>query len=123
MVVCLLRGVRAWYRMEPFAAEEPVLGLLFPQYDAKAWHDAHLGDTLDAIWAFGPGALQGAVTAHLLHACDIQVAQIHDESHLVQGLWPIRDEGRDLGRTGHGGRGPASGASRSPSARAPGAGA
>lgn len=77
MVACLLQGVRALYRMEQFAAEEPVLQLLFPQYDAKAWHDDHLGDTLDAIWAFGPGALQGAVTAHLLQAFGVCVEQIH----------------------------------------------
>ena len=77
MVVCLLQGVRALYRVEQFAAQEPVLGLLFPHYDAKAWHDDHLGDTLDAIWAFGPGALQGAVTAYLLQAFGVRVEQIH----------------------------------------------
>ena len=46
MVVCLLQGVRALYRMEQFAAEEPALGLLFPPYDAKAWHDDHLGESV-----------------------------------------------------------------------------
>jgi hypothetical protein len=50
MVACLIQGICALYRMEQFAVEEPVLRTLFPQYDAQAWHDDHLGDTLDAIW-------------------------------------------------------------------------
>ena len=80
MVICLVQGVCAWYRMEPFAVEEPVLRTLFPHSDAKAWHDDHLGDTLDAIWAFGPGALQGTVTAHVLDSFGVRVEQIHDDT-------------------------------------------
>ena len=94
MIACLLQGICALYRMEPFAAEEPVLRTLFPPYDAKAWHDDHLGDTLDAIWAFGPGALQGAVTAHLVQAFGVGVDQIHYDttSFKVFGRYTAEDE-------------------------------
>jgi transposase len=94
MVVCLVQGICALYRMEPFAVEEPVLRTLFPHYEAKAWHDDHLGDTLDAIWKFGPGALQGAVTAHLLERFDVRVDQIHYDttSFKVFGRYAAEDE-------------------------------
>jgi transposase len=77
MVACLAQGICALYRMEQFAHEEPLLEMLFPQYKPKAWHDDHLGDTLDAIWEFGPGALQGAVTTHLVATFGVRVDQIH----------------------------------------------
>jgi hypothetical protein len=93
MVACLLQGICALYRMEQFAAEESVLCTLFPQYDAKAWHDDHLGDTLEAIWTFGPGALQGAVTAPLLAGFGVRVDQIHDETTSCKVLG--RDEVED----------------------------
>ena len=94
MVACLLQGICALYRMEQFAAEESVLQTLFPHYEAGAWHDDHLGDTLDAIWKFGPGALQGAVTAHLLEHFDVRVDQIHDDttSFKVFGRYAAEDE-------------------------------
>jgi len=80
MVASLSHGICQLYRVEPFAAEEELLRTLFPQYEAKAWHDDHLGDTLDAIWAFGPGALQGTVTAHVLDSFGVRVEQIHDDT-------------------------------------------
>ena len=74
-----------------------MLPTLFPQYDAKAWHDDHLGDTLDAIWAFGPGALQGAVTAPLLEGFGVRVDQIHYDttSFKVFGRYEAEDETAD----------------------------
>jgi transposase len=94
MVACLIQGICALYRIEQFAVEDPVLRTLFPRYDAKAWHDDHLGDTLDAIWEFGPGALQGAVTAHLLDSFGIRVDQIHYDttSFKVFGRYEAADE-------------------------------
>jgi len=94
MVACLIQGICALYRIEQFAVEEPVLGTLFPHYEAKAWHDDHLGDTLDAIWEFGPGALQGAVTAHLLDRFGVRVDQIHYDttSFKVFGRYEVADE-------------------------------
>ena len=84
--------------MEQFAAAEPALGLVFPHDGAKAWHDEHWGDTLDAIWAFGPGALQGVVTAQLLQAFGVEVAPIHDAtpSFKVFGRYE-REEAQDMG--------------------------
>ena len=92
-VACLVQGICALYRMEQFAAAEPVLRTLFPQYDAKAWPDDHLGDTLDAIWAFGPGALQGIVTAQLLHVFGGCVDQIHYDTTSCKVFG--RDDGED----------------------------
>ena len=94
MVACLLQGFFALYRMEPFALEEAVLPTLFPHYTAKAWYDDHLGDTLDAISKFGPWALQGAVTAHLLEHLDVRVEQMHDDttSFKVFGQYAVEDE-------------------------------
>jgi len=105
MVACLLQGICALYRMEQFAVEEPVLRTLFPHYDAKAWHDDRLGDTLDAIWEFGPGALQGAVTAHLLQVFNIRVDQIHYDttSFKVFGRYETSDETAAAQETGKGG--------------------
>jgi hypothetical protein len=101
MVACLLQGICALYRMEQFAAEESVLCTLFPQYDAKAWHDDHLGDTLDAIWTFGPGALQGVVTAPLLAGFGVRVDQIHYDttSFKVFGRDEVEDKPADSSDT------------------------
>ena len=94
MVACLIQGICALYRIEQVAVEDPVLRTLFPHYDAKAWHDDHLGDTLVAIWEFGPGALQGAATAHLLDSFCIRVDQIHynTTSFKVVGRYEAADE-------------------------------
>jgi transposase len=102
MVACLVQGICALYRMEPVAAEEPVLRTLFPHYEAKAWHDDHLGDTLEAIWKFGPEALQGAVTAHLLQTFDVRVDQIHYDttSFKVFGRYTAQDTAAAAGESG-----------------------
>lgn len=94
MVACVAQGICALYRIEQFAQEESLLQTLFPQYEAKAWHDDHLGDTLDAIGKCGPFALQGAVTAHLLQVFDIRVDQIHYDttSFKVFGRYQREDE-------------------------------
>lgn len=94
MVACLIQGICALYRIEQFAVEDPVRRTLCPHCDAKAWHDDHLGDTLDAIWEFGPGALQGAVPAHLRDSFGIRVDQIHDDttSFKVFGRYEAADE-------------------------------
>jgi Domain of unknown function (DUF4277) len=102
MVACLIQGICALYRRAQFAVEEPVLRPLFPQYDAQAWHDDHLGDTLDAIWEFGPGALQGAVTAQLRDSFGVRVDQIHDAttSFKVFGRYDAADEPAEAQETG-----------------------
>jgi len=94
MVACLLQGICALSRMEPCAAEEPVRRTLFPHDEANAWHDDHLGDTLAGIWKFGPGALQGTVTAHLRQTFNVHVDQIHDDttSFKVFGRYAAQDE-------------------------------
>jgi len=102
MVASLSHGICQLYRVEPFAAEEELLRTLFPQYEAKAWHDDHLGDTLDAIWKFGPGALQGAVTAHLLEGFGVRVDQIHYDttSFKVFGRYEAEEEPAEAKETG-----------------------
>lgn len=102
IVACLLQGICALYRMEPFAAEEPMLRTLFPHYEAKAWHDDHLGDTLDAIWKVGPGALQGTVTAHLLQTFNVHGDQIHYDttSFKVFGRYAAQDEAAAAAESG-----------------------
>jgi hypothetical protein len=102
MVACLLQGRCALYRMEQFAMEEPVLRTLFPQDDAQAWHDDHLGDTLDAIWEFGPGALQGAVPADVLASFGVRVDQIQYDttSFKVCGRYDAADEPAEAQETG-----------------------
>ena len=59
MVAGLLQGVCALYRMEPLAAEESVLPTRFPQYDAKAWHDDHLGESVGRHLGLWPRGLAG----------------------------------------------------------------
>jgi Domain of unknown function (DUF4277) len=102
MVAGLVQGIWAWYRMEQFAVEEPVRRTLFPHYDAQAWHDDHLGDTLDPIGEFGPGALQGTVPAHVLDSFGVRVEQIQYEttSFQVVGRYDAADEAAEAQETG-----------------------
>jgi hypothetical protein len=80
--------------MEPCAAEDPGLRTLFPHDAAKAWHDEHLGETVAVVWKFGPGALQGTVTAHVRQTLNVPVAQLHDDTTSVQvcGRYAVQDE-------------------------------
>jgi hypothetical protein len=102
MVACLLQGIGAWSRREPFAAEAPVLRTLFPPYEATAWHDDHLGETLAVIWKFGPGAVPGTVTAHWLQTLNVPGDQIHDEttSFKVFGRYAAQDEAAAAAESG-----------------------
>jgi hypothetical protein len=73
----------------------------FSPYDAKAWHADPLGETLEAIWTFGPGALPGVVTAPLLAGVGVRVDQLHDETTSVKvfGRSEVADKPADASAT------------------------
>lgn len=49
--VALTQGSCQWSRVEPLATEDDVLTTIVPHDAPKVWHDDHVGDTLEAIWA------------------------------------------------------------------------
>ena len=97
LVVALTQGIGQWSRVEPCATEGDVLSTLFPHSPPKVGHDDHVGETLEAIWASGIGALQGAVTTHLVQSVRVGVDQRHDEttSFKVSGASREDKEARD----------------------------
>ncbi len=77
LMVYLLNGGRALYRMEQWAEQTSVLSWLFPQYGAKEWTDDRLADTLDALSQAGLESVQGELSAHIVDEFGLKLCEIH----------------------------------------------
>ncbi len=90
LMVYLLNGGRALYRMEQWAEQTAVLSWLFPQYRAEEWTDDRLADTLDALYKAGLESVQGELSAHIVDAFGLTLSEIHDDTTSVS-LWGTYD--------------------------------
>jgi len=90
LMVYLLNGGRALYRMEKWAGETAIPGHVFPQYEPGDWTDDRIDDTLDEIFRSGPEHVQGAVSANMVREFDLRLDQIHYDTTSVS-MWGTYD--------------------------------
>ena len=90
LMVYLLCGGRALYRMEQWAERTAVLSTLFPEYGPADWSDDRLGDTLDALHQQGLEGLQGSLSAHLVEVFGLCLDLIHYDTTSVS-FWGTYD--------------------------------
>ncbi len=93
LMVYLLSGGRALYRMEEWAETTAVLSTLFPKYKPEDWSDDRLGDTLDALYKKGLEGIQGALSTPLVEVFGLCLDLIHDDTTSVS-LWGTYDPQR-----------------------------
>jgi transposase len=90
LMVYLLNGGRALYRMEQWAESTAVLSTLFPEYGPEDWSDDRLGDTLEALHKQGLEGLQGSLSAHLVEVFGLCLELIHYDTTSVS-FWGTYD--------------------------------
>jgi len=90
LMIYLLNGGRALYRMEKWAGNTAVLGHIFPQYRPRDWTDDRIDDTPDRIFKSGPEHVRGAVSANIVTGFDLGLDQIHYDTTSVS-MWGTYD--------------------------------
>lgn len=90
LMVSLLCGGRALYRMEQWAESTAVLSTLFPEYAPEDWTDDRLGDTLEALYHKGLEGIQGSISAQLVEVFDLGLDVIHYDTTSVS-FWGTYD--------------------------------
>ncbi len=90
LMVYLLSGGRALYRMEQWAGQTAALSWLFPKYGPEEWTDDRLADTLDALYHAGLESVQGELSAHIVDAFGLKLSEIHYDTTSVS-LWGTYD--------------------------------
>ncbi len=90
LMVYLLCGGRALYRMEQWAETTAVLSTLFPEYEPEDWTDDRLGDTLEALYHTGLEGIQGSISAQLVEVFDLCLDVIHYDTTSVS-FWGTYD--------------------------------
>ena len=74
MITGILFQVMQLYRICKFASEKTVLNVMLPHIAPEQYFDDRLADTLDAIYSYGIGDLELAITRNM-----IEVFQIHSD--------------------------------------------
>ncbi|MDM8537265.1 IS1634 family transposase [Desulfobacterales bacterium HSG17] len=90
IMVYLLSGGRALYRMEKWAEETGILKYIFPQYSAKDFTDDRIDDTLDALFKNGLEPVQGSISSNIVVEFDLNLDQIHYDTTSVA-MWGTYD--------------------------------
>ena len=80
MITGILFQVMQLYRICKFAAEKNVLNVLLPAIAPEEYFDDRLADTLDAIFDYGIGDLELAITRHMIEAFQIQSDVCHNDT-------------------------------------------
>lgn len=83
MVTGILFQVMQLYRICKFAAEKTVLNVLLPHIAPEQYFDDRLADTLDAIFAYGIGDLELAITRNMIDVFQIQSHICHNDTTSV----------------------------------------
>jgi transposase len=94
LMVYLLCGERALYRMAQWAETTAVLSTLFPEYEPNDWTDDRLGDTLDALYSKGLEGIQGSLSARLVDVFEVCLEVIHYDTTSVS-FWGTYDAQRE----------------------------
>ncbi len=83
MVTGILFQVMQLYRICKFAAEKTVLNVMLPNIAPEEFFDDRLADTLDAIYSYGIGDLELAITRNMIEAFQIQSPVCHNDTTSV----------------------------------------
>lgn len=83
MITGILFQVMQLYRICKFASEKNVLKVLFPDIAPKEYFDDRLADTLDAIYAYGIGELEMALTRNMIKVFQIETDAGHNDTTSV----------------------------------------
>jgi transposase len=90
LMMYLLSGGRALYRMEQWAQETAILSYMFPQYQPNDWTDDRIADTLEELYKASLEGIQGSISSHIIKRFDIRLDQIHYDTTSVS-LWGTYD--------------------------------
>jgi transposase len=83
MITGILFQVMQLYRICKFAAEKTVLKVMLPHIAPEQYFDDRLADTLDAIFAYGIGDLELAITRNMIDVFQIQSHVCHNDTTSV----------------------------------------
>ncbi len=83
MVTGILFQVMQLYRICKFAAEKTVLNVMLPNIAPEEFFDDRLADTLDAIFSYGIGDLELAITRNMIEVFQIQSPVCHNDTTSV----------------------------------------
>ena len=83
MITGILFQVMQLYRICKFAAEKTVLDVILPNIAPEEFFDDRLADTLDAIFSYGIGELELAVTRNMIEVFQIQSPVCHNDTTSV----------------------------------------
>lgn len=83
MIVGILFQVMQLYRICKFAAEKTVLNVMLPNIAPEDFFDDRLADTLDAIFSYGIGDLELAITRNMIDEFQIQSPVCHNDTTSV----------------------------------------
>jgi transposase len=83
MITGILFQVMQLYRICKFAAEKNVLKVMLPHIAPEQYFDDRLADTLDAIFSYGIGDLELAITRNMIDVYQIQSQVCHNDTTSV----------------------------------------
>jgi len=83
MITGILFQVMQLYRICKFAAEKTVLKVMLPHIAPEQYFDDRLDDTLDAIFSYGIGDLELAITRNMIDVFQIQSQVCHNDTTSV----------------------------------------
>jgi transposase len=83
MITGILFQVMQLYRICKFAAEKNVLKVMLPHIAPEQYFDDRLADTLDAIFSYGIGDLELAITRNMIDVFQIQSQVCHNDTTSV----------------------------------------
>ena len=83
MITSILFQVMQLYRICKFAAEKTVLNVMLPNIAPEAFFDDRLADSLDAIFSYGIGDLELAITRNMIEVFQIQSTVCHNDTTSV----------------------------------------
>jgi transposase len=83
MITGILFQVMQLYRLCKFAAEKTVLNVMLPHIAPEEYFDDRLADTLDALFSYGIGDLELAITRNMIEVFQIQSHVCHNDTTSV----------------------------------------
>ncbi len=91
LMIYLLNGGRALYRMEQWAQETAILSHVFPKYQPNDWTDDRIADTLEELYKAGLAKIEGSVSSNIVITFNISLENIHYDTTSVS-MWGTYDD-------------------------------